>query len=124
MKRVGILIMAIMMMGTSVFAVDRFESKKEKKAREIETKMMTEQAEQKGVKLIGLEKAKNAALKAAGVNENEIKYYKIKLEREDDINPALYVYEIEFLHEGLEYEFEINGENSEILKSDVDSWLD
>ena len=124
MKRVGILIMAIMMMGTSVFAVDRFESKKEKKAREIETKMMTEQAEQKGVKLIGLEKAKNAALKAAGVNENEIKYYKIKLEREDDVNPALYVYEIEFLHEGLEYEFEINGENSEILKSDVDSWLD
>lgn len=124
MKRVGILIMGIMMIGTSVFAVDRFESKKEKKAREIETKMMTEQAEQRGVRLIGLEKAKNTALKAAGINENEIKYYKIKLDREDDVNPALYVYEIEFIHEGLEYEFEINGENSEILKSDVDSWLD
>lgn len=124
MKRVGILIMGIIMIGTFVFAVDRFESKKEKKAREIETKMMTEQAEQRGVRLIGLEKAKNTALKAAGVNENEIKYYKIKLDREDDVNPALYVYEIEFIHEGLEYEFEINGENSEILKSDVDSWLD
>ena len=71
-----------------------------------------------------MEEAKDTALNAAGVNEKEIKYLKIKLDREDDYNPAVYIYEVEFLHDGLEYEFEINGENKDILKSDVDSWLD
>lgn len=120
MKRLGILITAIMIMGTSAMAIDRFESKKDRKAREAQTKMLTAQAEQNGIKLIGLEKAKETALKAAGADESKIKYYKIKLDREDDYNPAIYVYEIEFLHDGLEYEFEINGENNEILKTDVE----
>lgn len=99
-------------------------SLKKKKAREAETRIVLNQAEKNGVKLISMEEAKDTALNAAGVNEKEIKYLKIKLDREDDYNPAVYIYEVEFLHDGLEYEFEINGENKDILKSDVDSWLD
>ena len=114
----------MMLMGTAAFGIDRFESKKEKKARETETRIVLNQAEKNGVKLISMEEAKDTALNAAGVNEKEIKYLKIKLDREDDYNPAVYIYEVEFLHDGLEYEFEINGENKDILKSDVDSWLD
>lgn len=114
----------MMLMGTAAFGIDRFESKKEKKARETETRIVLNQAEKNGVKLISMEEAKDTALNAAGVNEKEIKYLKIKLDREDDYNPAVYIYEVEFLHDGLEYKFEINGENKDILKSDVDSWLD
>lgn len=114
----------MMLMGTAAFGIDRFESKKEKKARETETRIVLNQAEKNGVKLISMKEAKDTALNAAGVNEKEIKYLKIKLDREDDYNPAVYIYEVEFLHDGLEYEFEINGENKDILKSDVDSWLD
>jgi uncharacterized membrane protein YkoI len=49
---------------------------------------------------------------------------KIKLDREDDYRSVFYVYEVEFAHDGLEYEFDIDATNKRILKSDVDSWFD
>ncbi|BBA50761.1 PepSY domain-containing protein [Fusobacterium varium] len=111
----------MMLVGTGVFAGDSLHKKR---AREAEINLIQKQAISNGIKLISPEEAKQAALSAVGIKESEVKYFKIKLDQEDDYRPALYVYEVEFVHDGLEYEFDIDAANKKILKSDVDSWFD
>lgn len=42
----------------------------------------------------------------------------------NDSNADQYIYEISFIHNGLEYEFDINGVDKKILNSEVESWME
>lgn len=62
---------------------------------------------------VSREEAKAAALKHAGLSENEISRYKAELDRER----AGLVYEIEFDAGKYEYEYEVSAEDGKVLKS-------
>lgn len=62
---------------------------------------------------IGTDKAKTLALKHAGLGEKSVSYKEAKLDRDD----GRYVYEIEFVYEGMEYEYEVDALTGKILKS-------
>ncbi len=121
MKIKGFIAVLMLVVGTGAFAGD---SMHKQRAREVEMNLAKNQAINNGVKLISSEEAKQVALSAAGIKESDVKYFKIKLDREDDYRSVFYVYEVEFAHDGLEYEFDIDATNKRILKSDVDSWFD
>ena len=111
--------------GGEIFA----DSLKERQAKEIEQRLILNQVANSGLKLISSEEAKSIAIKAAEVNPKEVQYIKVKLEQEDDYikrtgKNIQYVYEVEFLHNGFEYEFDIDAETKQVLKSKVDSWAD
>lgn len=112
---------AMLIMGSSSFGI---ETSQKRKAREIEARIMANQAEKNGVKIISQQEAKEIAFRAAEVNEKDVRRLKIKLDREDDYHPPVYIYEVEFSYDGLEYEFDIDGENGRILKTDVEAWYD
>ena len=65
---------------------------------------------------ISKSKAKNIALKHAGVNASDISFYEIELEKDDGI----WKYEISFNKGNVEYEYTINAENGKILHSEKD----
>ncbi len=65
---------------------------------------------------ISKDKAKEIALKHAGLTEAEITRYKSELDLERDV----LVYEIEFDSGNYEYDYEINASNGEIIKSEKD----
>lgn len=61
---------------------------------------------------IGVDKAKQIALAHAGFSEDEVRFTKSKLDRDD----GRYEYEIEFRINGVEYEYEIDAKSGKILK--------
>lgn len=63
---------------------------------------------------IGVSKAKNIALKHAGISKSKASFFDAKLDTEDGIR----VYEVEFVSGNDEYEYEINAVTGEILKYD------
>ncbi len=67
--------------------------------------------------LIGKDKAKNIALKHAGVPANEIRGYSC----EYDVDDGLKVYDIEFEHKGYEYSYEINAVTGKIIDSEKEA---
>ena len=67
-------------------------------------------------KYIGVDKAKEIALKHAGLKESQIKWHKAKL----DVEYNYSVYEIEFSYQYKEYEYEINAASGDIIKYEID----
>lgn len=67
-----------------------------------------------GTNYIGKEKAKQAALKHAGVKENNVKALEVKLDKEN----GKAVYEVEFKASGYEYDYEIDALTGKIIKSE------
>ena len=63
---------------------------------------------------IGVDAAKAAALKHAGLSANEVTFTKAKLEKDD----GRVVYEIEFYANGVEYEYEIDAETGKVISYD------
>lgn len=61
-------------------------------------------------KFIGVDKAKEIALKNAGLSADEVRFKKAKLDRDDGLD----LYEIEFVCDGVEYEYEINAKTGKI----------
>ena len=105
------------------------DSLKERQVKEIEQRLVLNQASKNGLKLISSEEAKEIAIKTAEINSTEVQYIKVKLEQEDDYKiikgkKIQYVYEVEFLHNGFEYDFDIDAETKEVLKSKVEPWND
>lgn len=105
------------------------DSLKERQAKEIKQRLVLNQASKNGLKLISSEEAKEVAIKTAEINPTEVQYIKVKLEQEDDYKivkgkKIQYVYEVEFLHNGFEYDFDIDAETKEVLKSKVEPWND
>lgn len=65
---------------------------------------------------IGVERAKEIALKDSGLNAGDVRFTKEKLEHDDGIA----IYEIEFVSGKKEYEYEISANDGRILDHDVD----
>ena len=63
---------------------------------------------------IGMDKAKELVLKHAKLTGKAVTYKEAKLDRED----GRYVYEIEFVYGGMEYEYEVDAATGKILKAD------
>ena len=66
--------------------------------------------------IISKAKAKDIALKAAGVKESEIFDYEIELDRDDGVAS----YEISFQAGNIEYEYDIKASDGKILKAEKD----
>lgn len=60
---------------------------------------------------IGEEKAKELALLKAGINADGVTFDRIELDRDDGV----WQYEVDFRHEGTEYDIDIKADNGEIL---------
>ena len=69
-------------------------------------------------KYISLEKAKSIALNHAGIDASSARFSKAKMDKDDGVME----YEIEFYVGNMEYEYEINAQNGNIL--DFDKELD
>lgn len=69
--------------------------------------------------LIGEEEAKSVALDKAGLTSSEVRFVKVKLDRER----GKFVYEVEFKNGRDEYEADIDAQNGAILKWEKD-WDD
>jgi uncharacterized membrane protein YkoI len=65
---------------------------------------------------IGEAKAKSIALSAAGLSESQTTRMKVRLDRDDGKT----VYEVEFTHGRMEYEYEIDAATGAILESDAE----
>ncbi len=66
--------------------------------------------------LIGEDKAKEIALKHAGIIEDGVRFNRIELDRDDGI----LVYEVEFFQDRTEYDAEINAEDGTVLSFEKD----
>ena len=66
--------------------------------------------------LIGLEKAKSIALENAGLKSSQVTFRHAY----QDYDDGIYVYEIKFVNNGLEYDYEIHGSTGRILDKDID----
>lgn len=67
--------------------------------------------------MISESEAKQAALAHAGFSEDQVTFTKFELDHDDGMTK----YEIEFTVNGVEYEFEIDANTGDILKTEVDS---
>ena len=65
---------------------------------------------------ITAEEAKQAALKHAGLNESDITDVDIDLDRDNGV----LIYEVDFNHGGIEYDYDINAETGEVISADKD----
>ena len=62
-------------------------------------------------KFIGEEKAKELALKKAEIGADSVKFDRVELDHDDGV----WQYEVDFRHDDIEYDIDINAENGEIL---------
>ena len=67
-------------------------------------------------KFIGINTAKNIALKHAKLTESDIRGLEVELDREDGI----IIYEVEFKYKGFEYEYEINAITGKIMDWEIE----
>lgn len=65
---------------------------------------------------IGMDNAKNIAVSQAGLSISDVTFKKAKL----DVDDGMAVYEIEFLHGGVEYECEINANSGAVVDYDFE----
>lgn len=75
------------------------------------TKKAAKSTTKSNAQYIGVDKAKSIALSHAGFSSSKVNFTKAKLERDDGI----YLYEIEFVSSGIEYEYEINATTGKII---------
>lgn len=66
--------------------------------------------------LIGLEKAKSIALENAGLKSSQVTFRHAY----QDYDDGIYVYEIEFVSNGREYDYEIHATTGNIISMDID----
>ena len=65
---------------------------------------------------ISIDKAKKIALSHAGLSENEVRFEKVKLDKDDGI----YEYEVEFYAGGREYDYSINAKTGKIIDFEIE----
>ena len=74
------------------------------------------QATTEDVTRIGIDKAKQIAVSHAGIALSEAAFQKAKLEKDNGRTE----YEIEFYHEGIEYDYTVDAASGKILEYDID----
>lgn len=125
-KKVAVATVSLSVLGaTSIVMAKAYEGTEGQTTREKITQATQNQVQTQENKMITKEEAKQIAFEAAGVKEEQVKYLRVNLEFEDDQYTSNgYVYEIEFIHGGLEYEFKIDSVNQRIIDADIDAWND
>lgn len=68
---------------------------------------------------VGEEKAKTAALKHAGLKESDLNFYRCEMDYEN----GRLVYELDFVANGYDYDYEINAKTGDVVKYDKE-WDD
>ncbi len=98
--------------------VEKTEATKKEEAKKEETKKTesTVSAKENVNKDIGKEEALRIALANAGLAENQVAFLKV----ERDIDDGRVEYEVEFVAEQKEYEYEIDGMTGNILDYDIE----
>lgn len=81
------------------------------------TKAAESKAEAKG--FISIDSAKNAALKHAGLNASNVEFKKARLDTDDRFAH----YDIEFVSDGIEYEYEINAQSGKVSDFDKERYV-
>lgn len=76
----------------------------------------TENANNDKTKFIGEDKARKIALKTAGFDADDVKFWRVELDKDDGV----YVYEIEFRTGEVEYDMYIGAVNGAVLKWEID----
>ena len=84
---------------------------------DINSKLTEQDLENVSGGIITPEEAFAAALEHAGLSENQIRLLK-KIEL--DFEHGRRIYEVEFFHNGLEYEYDIDAKSGKILKFEKD----
>ena len=104
--------------GVTVTDVDTFGDKKEKDTVTDADTFKDKKKDQEKVagKDIGAEKAKEIALKHAGLKESEV----TRLRAERDRDDGRIKYDVEFQQGRMEYDYEIHAETGKILKAEKD----
>lgn len=125
-------ILAVVLVGGGAFAVEYVEAGQEAKAVQAAYTIALNQAQAEGTTVISMDEAKKIAFDAAGVTEAEVKFLETHLDLNQDADDRYdwddardtdhgkTTYEIEFRHNGLEYDFEIDAKTGEILSYEVD----
>lgn len=141
----GVAVLAI----AGIFAMEHLEVKAEQKEEEAKYQIASSQAAEAGISIITSDEAKEIALNAASLKEEQVKYLEVDFDMEtpdvyDDHDEDCddrknntntnntgeqtqastspqYVYEVEFSYNGLEYDFEIDGVTKQVLQFEVDS---
>lgn len=72
--------------------------------------------EKRTAAFISINKAKKIALSHAGLSENEVRFEKVKLDKDDGI----YEYEVEFYAKGLEYDYSVNAKTGKIIDFEIE----
>lgn len=67
---------------------------------------------------IGKDQAKATALEASGLKEKELDWVSVNEDREDGV----YVYEVKFNTDGVEYDYTIDAQSGEILQWEMERW--
>lgn len=125
-KRVVIIgIVLLILIACGAVAIEMMEVRQEQKVNDATISIGVSQAEASGIKLITKEKAIQVALQAAGVKESQVRRLEVKLEMDQHEYPVnQYVYEVDFMHNGLEYTVDIDGIDKTVLHTDIESWND
>ena len=113
------------LMASGAVALETVEAKQEQKANEAMITIAHKQAQEAGITLITKEEAKQVALQEVALKEDQVKHLEVKLEIDEDHSPSNhYVYEVEFTHDGLEYEITIDGVEKAVIHTEIESWND
>lgn len=80
------------------------------------TQQTTAAQAERPTSFISINKAKKIALSHAGLDENNVHIKKVKLDKDDGI----YEYEVEFIANGLEYEYSVDAKDGRIIDFEVE----
>lgn len=80
------------------------------------TQQTTAAQAERPTSFISINKAKKIALSHAGLDENNVHIKKVKLDKDDGI----YEYEVEFIANGLEYEYSVDAKDGRIINFEVE----
>ncbi|MBP3887370.1 MAG: PepSY domain-containing protein [Cellulosilyticum sp.] len=113
------------LIGVGAVGLEFYENKQDERVQAERNRIIYSQAEQNGTTLISEDAAKQIAFESAGVQAELVKYLKVQLDTDREIiKGSGYVYEIEFVYNGLEYDYEVDAIEGIVLDANVDSWHD
>ena len=113
------------LVGVGVMGLEFYEAKQDQRVKAEKNRIIYNQAEKNGTTLITEDEAKQIAFESAEVPAELVKYLTVQLDTDRDvIKGSGYVYEIEFVYNSLEYEYEVDAIDGTILDTNVDSWHD
>lgn len=121
---IGVITLGLLV-GIGAVGIEYYEMKQEQRANAEISKILSTQAQNTGLELITQEEAKQIALNSANVQEDKVKGLSVQLDlNENYVQGRQYIYEVRFIYNGLEYEYDIDAVAGNIIYTDVEHWDD